>query len=43
MYIEKYLCALTGMAQLVEHCPAKQRVAGLIPSQGTCLTCGPGP
>ena len=31
--------ALAGVAQLVGHCPAKQKVAGLIPSQGTCLGC----
>ena len=28
--------ALTGVAQLVEHRPTKQKVAGLIPGQGTC-------
>ena len=31
------------MAQLVGHRPAKQKVAGLIPGQGTCLGCGLGP
>ena len=35
--------ALTGVAQWIEHGPVNQRVAGLIPSQGTCLGCGPGP
>ena len=30
------------MAQLVEHCSTKQKVAGSIPGQGTCLGCGPG-
>ena len=34
-------CALTGVAQLVGHRPAKQKVAGSIPSQGTCLGFGP--
>ena len=28
-----------GMAQLVECHPAKQKVAGLMPRQGTCLGC----
>ena len=32
-----------GVAQWIEHWPANQRVAGSIPSQGTCLCCGPGP
>ena len=31
---------LTGVAQLVGCCSAKQKVAGSIPSQGTCLGCG---
>ena len=31
------------MAQWVECQPVSQRVAGSIPSQGTCLGCGPGP
>ena len=35
--------ALTCVAQLVEHRLVKQKVAGLIPSQGTCLGCGPLP
>ena len=35
--------ALAGVAQWTEHQPANQRVAGLIPSQATCLGCGPGP
>ena len=35
--------ALAGVAQWIEHWPVNQRVAGLIPSQGTCLGCGPGP
>ena len=35
--------ALAGVAQWIECWPANQRVAGLIPCQGTCLGCGPGP
>ena len=31
--------ALAGVTQLVEHHSAKQKVAGLIPSQGTSLGC----
>ena len=31
--------ALTGMVQLVGYCPVKQKVAGSISSQGTCLGC----
>ena len=35
--------ALAGMAQWIQCHPANQRVAGPIPSQGTCLGCRPGP
>ena len=35
--------ALTGVAQWIECQPARQKLAGLIPSQGTCLGCGPDP
>ena len=35
--------ALAGVAQWIESRTVKQRVAGSIPSQGTCLGCGPGP
>ena len=28
---------------MVEHRPAKQKVASLVPGQGTCLGCGPVP
>ena len=35
--------ALAGVAQWIEHGPANQKVAGLIPSQGTCLGWGPDP
>ena len=35
--------ALAGVAQGTEHRTEKQTVAGSIPSEGTCLGCGPGP
>ena len=35
--------ALAGVAQWIERWPMNQRVAGLIPSPGTCLGCGPSP
>ena len=35
--------ALAGVAQWIECQPANQRVAGLTPSQVTCLGCSPGP
>ena len=35
-----YKQALMGVAQWTGHCPANQKVASLIPSQGTCLGCG---
>ena len=34
---------LAGVAQWIECGPVNQGVAGSIPSQGTCLGCGPGP
>ena len=34
---------LAGVAQWIECWPVNQRVASLIPSQGTCLGCGAGP
>ena len=34
---------LAGVTQWIECCPVNQRVAGSIPSQGTCLGCGPTP
>ena len=37
------LKALAGVAQWIERGPVNQRVASLIPSEGTCLGCGPGP
>ena len=39
------LLALAGVAQWIEYWPINQRVErvdGSIPSQGTCLGCGPG-
>ena len=35
--------ALAGVAQWIELWPVNPRVAGLVPSQGTCLGCRPGP
>ena len=35
--------SLAGVAQWTECRPANQKVTGLIPSQGTCLGCGPDP
>ena len=43
MTIEKSKTHLAGVAQLIEHGPAKQRVTGSIPSQGTCLGFRPDP
>ena len=34
---------LAGVAKCVEHWPVNQTVTSSIPSQGTCLGCGPGP
>ena len=33
---------LAGVAHWTECWPVNQKVIGLIPSQGTCLDCGPG-
>ena len=41
MFMEIY-SALAGVAQWIEHQPVNQRVASLIPSQGTCPGCRPG-
>ena len=35
--------ALNGVTQLIECQPVNQGVTGLIPSQGACLSCRPGP
>ena len=40
---KKKKSALAGVAQWMERWLANQRVAGSIPSQGTCLDWGPGP
>ena len=34
---------MARVAQLVGHSPAKRKVAGSIPGQGTCLGCGYSP
>ena len=39
----KIKVALADVAQWIECQPANQRVSGSIPTQGTCLGCGPGP
>ena len=39
----KIRSALARVAQWMECWPANQKVAGSIPSQGTCLGCGPDP
>ena len=43
MFLKKLSLALAGLAQWIELEPGNQRVTGLIPSQGTCLGCEPGP
>ena len=42
-YIRKEESALAGVAQWVEPHPENQKVTSLIPSQGTSLSCSPGP
>ena len=37
--LKNKLLPLASMAQLVECWPMNQKVAGSIPSQGTCLSC----
>ena len=39
---QKKVGTLAGVAQWTAHGPENQRVTGSIPSQGTCLGCGPG-
>ena len=41
--IKLIISALAGVAQCIEDWPVDQNVAGLIPGQGTCLGCRPGP
>ena len=43
LFIKGESQALADVAQWIECQPANQRVAGSIPSQGTCLGCRPGP
>ena len=43
LFLKDACQALAAVAQCVEHVPANPRVAGSIPSQGTCLGCKPGP
>ena len=43
LFISNIFIALTGVAQWTECRPSNQSVTGLIPNQGTCLGCGPGP
>ena len=38
-----FIYALVGVTQWIECWPVNQRVTGLVPSQGTCLGCRPGP
>ena len=40
-YLEVF--ALAGVAPWIEYRAVNQRAAGSIPSQGTCLGCGPAP
>ena len=40
--LKKQNLALAGVVQWIEGRPVNQRVASSIPSQGTCLGCGPG-
>ena len=41
--MKKLNMAMAGVVQWIKHRPANQKVTGLIPSQDTCLGCGPGP
>ena len=44
MYLQKNKGgALAGVAQWIEHWPVNRKFTNLIPGQGTCLGCGPGP
>ena len=42
MELEMPIAKAQGVAQWIECWPVHQRVTGSIPSQGTCLGCGPG-
>ena len=39
----KRLSTLAGVAQWIVRQPVNPKVAGSLPSQGTCLSCWPGP
>ena len=41
--VKKKIVTLAGVAEWTECRPTNQSVTGLIPSQGTCLGCRPGP
>ena len=41
-YLKKIERAVAGVAQWIEFQPVNQKVASSIPSQGSCLGCGPG-
>ena len=43
LFLNSCSLVLAGVAQWIEHWPVNEMVAGSIPSQGTCLGCGPGP
>ena len=43
MFVKKDTRALAGVAQWIECQPANRKVTGLIPGQGSCLGCMPGP
>ena len=43
LYVRSVSSALAGVPQWIEGWPVNRRVVSLIPSQGTCLGCGPGP
>ena len=40
-YLIRKVLALAGLALWIKHWPAKPKVCSSIPSQGTCLGCGP--
>ena len=43
IYLKVTYSALAGVSQWIECQPAQQRVNSSVPSQSTCLGCGPGP
>ena len=43
VWLRKFVLALAGVAQWIEHWPANHRATSSIPSQDICLHCGPGP